>query len=492
MFHVKQSGFDVIVVGGGHAGCEAAAAAARMGANTALVTHRARHDRRDVVQSGDRRAGQGPPRPRDRCARRGHGPRWPTGPASSSALLNRTQGAGRAGAAGAGGPRAVPRGNAGGSSRARPNLTLIEGEVEDLCLPAIGVIAGVARPIGERLGLPRRGADHRAPSCAASSTSAKSAVPAGRHRRAAVSSVSPRRLRRARLAARPAEDRNAATPRRHGRSTGPGSSASPATSAPEPFSALTDRACSTPQIDCRITRTTPATHDVIRGNLASRRRCIPARSRARAALLPLDRGQGGALRRARAAPDLPRAGGARRRHGLSERHLDLAAGARCRRSSCALFPGWSAPDHCRPGYAIEYDYVDPRELAADARDASNAAGCSSPARSTARPATRRRRRRASWPGSTRRAARAGRGQVIFDRAEAYLGRDDRRPGHARGDRALPDVHLAGRVPADAARRQRRPAADRRAASQIGCVGAASAQRLSLRSRRRLPARAAAA
>src|SRR6187549_1175754 len=37
----SPSRFDVVVIGGGHAGCEAAAAAARMGAATALVTHRA-------------------------------------------------------------------------------------------------------------------------------------------------------------------------------------------------------------------------------------------------------------------------------------------------------------------------------------------------------------------------------------------------------------------------------------------------------------------
>ncbi|HHI71192.1 MAG TPA: FAD-dependent oxidoreductase, partial [Rhodobacteraceae bacterium] len=38
MFHVKHQDFDVIVVGGGHAGADAAHAAARMGARCALIT----------------------------------------------------------------------------------------------------------------------------------------------------------------------------------------------------------------------------------------------------------------------------------------------------------------------------------------------------------------------------------------------------------------------------------------------------------------------
>ncbi len=38
---VRSGKFDVVVIGGGHAGCEAAAASARFGAETAMVTHKA-------------------------------------------------------------------------------------------------------------------------------------------------------------------------------------------------------------------------------------------------------------------------------------------------------------------------------------------------------------------------------------------------------------------------------------------------------------------
>lgn len=54
--------FDVIVIGGGHAGCEAAAAAARLGARTALITHKASTIGVMSWQPGDWGSRQRPPR----------------------------------------------------------------------------------------------------------------------------------------------------------------------------------------------------------------------------------------------------------------------------------------------------------------------------------------------------------------------------------------------------------------------------------------------
>ena len=119
----------------------------------------------------------------------------------------------------------------------------------------------------------------------------------------------------------------------------------------------------------------------------------------------------------------------------------------------------------------------------DARDQGDRAACSSPARSTARPATKKRRRRACSPASTRRLQRAGEDGWCPRRDEAYLGRAGRRPDHARRDRAVPHVHQPRRIPPAAARGQRGPAADRdrararrRSTMRAGMRSAASATR----------------
>ena len=67
------SRFDVIVIGAGHAGCEAAYAAAQAGRARRPLHAVDRHRRAHALQSRDRRHGEGTSRPRDRRARRADG-----------------------------------------------------------------------------------------------------------------------------------------------------------------------------------------------------------------------------------------------------------------------------------------------------------------------------------------------------------------------------------------------------------------------------------
>ena len=123
-------------------------------------------------------------------------------------------------------------------------------------------------------------------------------------------------------------------------------------------------------------------------------------------------------------------------------------------------PGCEHAHILRPGYSIEYDYFDPRGLQRDARDQGDRAACSSPARSTARPATRRRPRRGMLAGINAARYAARRRRLVPAARRSVPRRAGRRPDHTRRIRAVPHVHVARRVPAAAARGQRRPAPDR--------------------------------
>ena len=200
------------------------------------------------------------------------------------------------------------------------------------------------------------------------------------------------------------------------------------------------------QVHCHITETNARTHDIIRKSLHRSPLFSGTIEGTGPALLPVDRGQGGALRRARHAPDLHRARRAGHPRGVPERHLHQPALRRADRVR---------EEHPRLRARARHAsrLRDRIRLLRPARPAPVAGDAGGAGLVFRRPDQRhhglRGGRRAGARGRAERGARdARRGRLDAAPGRGLHRRADRRPDHARHEGAVPDVHQPRRVPAD--------------------------------------------
>jgi tRNA uridine 5-carboxymethylaminomethyl modification enzyme len=345
---------DVIVIGGGHAGCEAAAAAARMGARTGLVTHRLATVGAMSCNPAIGGLGKGH-LVREIDALDGLMGRIADAGGIQFRVLNRRKGPAVRG------PRAQADRRLYAAAMQRtirgiPGLAVIEGEADDVII-AGGRVGGVRLVDGREFaagavvlttGTFLRGLIHVG----------ERQIPAGRVGEAPAIGLS---VTLERLGFRLGRLKTGTPPRLDGGTIDwAGLEMQPGDDPAEPFSALTAR-IENRQIDCAITRTTDETHRIIRANVH--------RS-------PMYSGQiqSRGPRYCPSIEDKIVRFGERDGHqiflepeGLDDptvypNGISTSLPEDVQLAVVASIPGLEKARLVRPGYAIEYDHVDPREL----------------------------------------------------------------------------------------------------------------------------------